>query len=92
MDLRLKILEQARSELALKGDLLDENLEVLQSLLDLLSQAIKMSTDISDKEKNIQDLGKQLIDSGNLLLSLKQHADELNALRRISINLTPAWS
>lgn len=88
MDLRLKILEKARQELELKDDLIGENLEVLQSLLDLLSQAIKMSPEIIENEKIVQDLGKQLIDSSNLLLSLKQHADELNALRRISINLT----
>ena len=58
MDLRLKILEQARSELELKGDPLDENLEVLQSLLDLLSQAIKMSPEVNDKEKNLRRCGE----------------------------------
>ena len=40
------------------------------------------------KKRTCEDVGKQLIDSRNLLFSLKQHADELNALRRISINLT----
>ena len=88
MDLRLKILERASQELEMKDDLKEENLEALHSLLELLSQAIKMSPEICNKEKNLQDLGSQLIDSSNLLLSLKQHADELNALRRISINLT----
>ena len=88
MDLRLKILEQAHQELELKDDLKEEYREILHSLLDLLSKAIKMSTEVSNKEKILQDLGKQLFDSSNLLLSLKQQADELNALRRISINLT----
>jgi len=88
MDLRLKILDQARQELELKDGLKEENLEALHSLLDLLSQAIRMTPEVSDKGKNLQDLGKQLIDSNNLLLILKQYADELNALRRISINLT----
>jgi len=88
MDLRLKILDQARQELQLNGDIKEENLEALHSLLDLLSQAIRMSPEVSDQEKNVKDLGKQLIDSNNLLLILRQYADELNALRRISINLT----
>ncbi len=88
MDLRLKILDQARQELALKDNLTEENVEVLESLLDLLSQAIKMSSEVTDKEKSLQDLEKQLIDSNNLLLILKQQSAELNALRRISINLT----
>jgi len=88
MDLRIKILEQASKELELKDDLKDENREILLSLLELLSQAVKMSPEVNDKESILQDLGKQLFDSSNLLLSLKQHTDELNALRRISINLT----
>jgi len=88
MDLRLKILDQARQELIQKDHLTEENIEILQSLLDLLSQAIKMSPEVIDTEISLQDLGEKIIDSNNLLLILKQQSAELNALRRISINLT----
>ncbi|MFH2039288.1 MAG: sensor domain-containing diguanylate cyclase, partial [Chloroflexota bacterium] len=88
MDLRLKILDQARQELIHKDHLTEENIEILQSLLDLLSQAIKMSPEVIDTEISLQDLGEKIIDSNNLLLILKQQSAELNALRRISINLT----
>jgi diguanylate cyclase (GGDEF)-like protein len=88
MDLRLKILDQARQDLEQGGNIPEENLGVLQSLLGLLRRAIEMSPEIGDKEKILQDLGKNLIDSQNLLLLLKQHTAELNAFRRISINLT----
>ncbi len=53
-----------------------------------MGKAIEISPEVSDKEKTLQDLGKSIIDSNNLLLILKQQSAELNALRRISINLT----
>ena len=68
MDLRLKIIEQARKELEHKGRLKGGNPEVLVSLLDLLSQAIMMSPEIKDKENTLKELGRQLIDSQELLL------------------------
>jgi diguanylate cyclase (GGDEF)-like protein len=88
MDLRLKILDQARKELELNDNLLEEKKEILQSFLALLSQAIVKTPEIGDKEKTLEDVGKHLLDSQHLLLMLEQYIAELNALRRISINLT----
>lgn len=88
MDPRLKILEQAQQALGQGGKISGANLEELQRLLDLLSLAIELSPEIKDKNKVLADLGKSLIDDQNLLLLLKQKTSELDALRRISINLT----
>ena len=88
MDLRLKIIEQARKELEHKGRSMGGNEEVLISLLDLLCQAIIKSPEILEKENTLKELGRQLIDSQELLFISQQRTDELNALRRISINLT----
>lgn len=88
MDPRLKILEQAQQALGQGGKNSGSNLEDLQNLLDLLTRAIELSPEIKDKQKVLDDLGNNLIDDQNLLLLLKQKTAELNALRRISINLT----
>jgi diguanylate cyclase (GGDEF)-like protein len=65
-----------------------ENSNELMNLLDLLSRSIELSPEIKDKKKVIEDLGKNLVDDQNLLLLLRQKTAELDALRRISINLT----
>jgi diguanylate cyclase (GGDEF)-like protein len=88
MDPRLKILEQAQQALGQGGKNTGSNMEDLQNLLDLLTRAIELSPEIKDKQKVLDDLGNNLIDDQNLLLLLKQKTAELNALRRISINLT----
>jgi diguanylate cyclase (GGDEF)-like protein len=88
MDPRVKILDQAQQMLGQGGKNTGSNLEDLQNLLDLLTRAIELSPEIKDKQKVLNDLGKNLIDDQNLLLLLKQKTDELNALRRISFNLT----
>jgi diguanylate cyclase (GGDEF)-like protein len=88
MDLRLEILEQARQVLELDAKGYKENKDALLALLDLLGRAIEVTPGISDRSKVMEDLGKNLIEQQNLLYLLKQHTAELDALRRISINLT----
>ena len=88
MDYRLKILEKAQQVLEQGGKIPGANAEDLKNLLDLFSQAIELSPEIKDKEKVLDDLANNLIDDQNLLVLLKQKTAELNALRRISINLT----
>lgn len=88
MDPRSKVLEQARQMLAQGNRYSGENSDDLKNLLDLLSQSIALSPEIKDKKKVIEDLGRNLVDDQNLLLLLRQKTAELDALRRISINLT----
>jgi diguanylate cyclase (GGDEF)-like protein len=88
MDVRLEILEQARKILENEGMDQQENKRTIFTLLELLGRAIEMTPSITDKPRVIDDLGKNLIEHQNLLYLLKQHTSELNALRRISINLT----
>lgn len=88
MDPRLKILEQAQQALAQGGKTSEVYKEDIQKLLDLLVRAIELAPEIKDKQKIMEDLGNNLINDQNLLLLLKQKTSELEALRRISINLT----
>jgi len=88
MDVRSKVLEQARQMLEQGNRYSGENSNELMNLLDLLSRSIELSPEIKDKKKVIEDLGKNLVDDQNLLLLLRQKTAELDALRRISINLT----
>jgi len=88
MDPRIKILEKARQLLDQNSNNSGVNSEDLKNLLELLTRAIDLSPEIIDKDNVLNDLGKNLILDQNLLILLKQKTDELNALRRISINLT----
>lgn len=88
MDPRSKVLEQARQMLAQGNRYSGGNSDDLKNLLDLLSQSIALTPEIKDKKKVIEDLGRNLVDDQNLLMLLRQKTAELDALRRISINLT----
>jgi diguanylate cyclase (GGDEF)-like protein len=84
-DARIKILEEAYQVLEAQGESPIAR-EYLLKLLDILATSLeKYSLEgILDEE----DLARQLIEHRGLLLMLKQQTDELDALKKLSINLT----
>jgi diguanylate cyclase (GGDEF)-like protein len=84
-DYRQKILTEARNILETEGGSQNER-ETLLKLLDILSASLeKISPENHD---NIQDIARELINNRSLLAMLKQQTDELDALKKLSINLT----
>jgi len=84
-DSRLKILTEARQILEEQTDSPHDRDSVVK-LLDILILALEKNS-LSEQEA-IQDVAKQLIDNNSLLALLKQQTDELDALKKLSINLT----
>ncbi len=87
-DLRLEILDQARRMLG-EGDHISpaESQEVLK-LLNVLVEAIERNVDSNEAEKQSGRLAMDLIKNRTLVFTLKQQADELDALKKLSLNLT----
>ncbi|HLA05813.1 MAG TPA: diguanylate cyclase [Anaerolineales bacterium] len=84
-DDRLKILENAYQVLEKQGESPIAR-EYLLKLLDILATSLeKYSSSSPDTGKQ---LAEQLIENRALLLMLKQQTDELDALKKLSINLT----
>ena len=84
-DHRLDILTEARSILEKEGGSQSEK-ESLLKLLDILTTSLeKFSHEHNDQAESI---GRELINQRALLAMLKQQADELDALKKLSINLT----
>ena len=84
-DYRQKILTEARNILETEGGSQNER-ETLLKLLDILTASLeKISPENHD---NIQDIARELINNRSLLAMLKQQTDELDALKKLSINLT----
>jgi diguanylate cyclase (GGDEF)-like protein len=80
----LKVLAEARQMLNEK-DIPHSDKDVLLKLVGILAASIeKYSQDHSDATS----LTQALIDNGALLAMLKQQTEELNALKKLSINLT----
>ncbi|HEX5941603.1 MAG TPA: GAF domain-containing protein, partial [Anaerolineales bacterium] len=84
-DNRLKILMEARGFLE-KQDSAAPDRETLLKLIDILTTALERYSpnDIS----NTQGIARELINNQALLAMLKQQTDELDALKKLSINLT----
>ena len=84
-DNRLRILAEARRILE-EQDVSQIDRDSLVKLLDILTAALeKHSTNDIDSPQNI---ASQLISNQALLFLLKQQTDELDALKKLSINLT----
>ena len=84
-DTRLKILTEARRILEEQDvSLADRN--ALVAFLDILTVAFERHTPGNDD--NLQRLADQLISNQALLSLLKQQTEELDALKKLSINLT----
>lgn len=84
-DSRLKILTEARLILEKEADSPNERDSVVK-LLEILILALEKHS--LNEDETIQSVAQQLIDSNALLALLKQQTDELDALKKLSINLT----
>src|SRR5919108_2184312 len=84
-DFRLKILEEARNILDKEGGSRSEK-ETVIKLLDILAASLEKLAP-GDNE-SIQILAHELINNRSLLAMLRQQTDELDALKKLSINLT----
>ncbi|HUG33375.1 MAG TPA: sensor domain-containing diguanylate cyclase [Anaerolineales bacterium] len=84
-DERLRILEKAYQVLEKQGESPIAR-EYLLKLLDILATSLENYS--PGGEGNAEELARQLIDQHSLLLMLKQQTDELDALKKLSINLT----
>lgn len=82
-DHRLEILTEARKILEKEGGTQNEK-EALLKLLDILTASLEK---ISPKD-NMENIAQELINNRSLLAMLKQQTDELDALKKLSINLT----
>jgi two-component system cell cycle response regulator len=86
-DARLDVLNQARRSLELMDIPPSEQYDLLL-LLEAMITAIENYTDLNATGDEARWLESGLIDSHALLLQLKQQAAELDALKKLSLNLT----
>lgn len=84
-DNRFKILAEARSFLEKQGGSAPDR-ETLIGLLDILTAALERYS--PNDIQNTQGIARELINNRALLAMLKQQTDELDALKKLSINLT----
>src|SRR6266508_3498351 len=84
-DHRLKILTEARNILEKEGGSQSER-EAILTLLDILTASLEK---FSPEDNNtVENVARELINNRSLLAMLKQQTDELDALKKLSINLT----
>lgn len=84
-DHRLKILSEARNILEQEGGSHSER-DAVVKLLDILTASLEKLS-FSDNG-NMEAIARELISQRSLLAMLKQQTDELDALKKLSINLT----
>jgi diguanylate cyclase (GGDEF)-like protein len=84
-DLRARILAEARNILEAEGGSQSEKESVIK-LLDILAASVEKL--FPEENESIQIVARELINNRSLLATLKQQTDELDALKKLSINLT----
>ena len=84
-DIRIIMLTETRHHLEEMGGAPAER-EYLLKLLDILTISLEKYSD--RKPESYQEIARSLIDHRALLAMLKQQGDELDALKKLSINLT----
>ena len=84
-DHRLKILTEARNILEKEGGSQSER-EAILKLLDILAASLEKN--YPEDNEPIENLARELVNNRSLLAMLKQQTDELDALKKLSINLT----
>src|SRR5512142_2123948 len=87
-DLRLQVLSQARGLVADAQNLSPAQAEELLKLLDVLIEAIERNAGAEEADRQARPLAEGLVQNRNLVFTLKQQADELDALKKLSLNLT----
>jgi diguanylate cyclase (GGDEF)-like protein len=86
-NLRLALLHQARESLA-QQDLTDSEKDILITLLDILILSLEKYVTPENLAGESRILAEKLISSQSLLTLATQQADELDALKILSLNLT----
>src|SRR5215216_2934674 len=84
-DQRLQILTEARSILEQEGGSQSDR-EAILKLLDILTASLEKFS--PENNNTFEDIARELINNRSLLAMLKQQTDELDALKKLSINLT----
>jgi diguanylate cyclase (GGDEF)-like protein len=84
-DHRLEILAEARNILEKEGGSQNEK-EYLLKLLDILTASLENFS--PENYDHLEHIARELIVNRSLLAMLKQQTDELDALKKLSINLT----
>ena len=84
-DIRINMLVETRHQLEEMGGTPEER-EYLLNLLDILASSLEQYSQA--KPETIEEIARSLIDNRALLAMLKQQGDELDALKKLSINLT----
>jgi len=84
-DKRINMLVETRQELE-ERDGTPEERECLLKLLDILTASLERYS--AQESETVQEVARSLINHRALLALLKQQTDELDALKKLSINLT----
>jgi diguanylate cyclase (GGDEF)-like protein len=87
-DVRLEVLKQAREIMAESANSSPAQSEELLKLLNVLIEAIDRNAGSEEADQDARPLAEGLIRNRNLVFTLKQQADELDALKKLSLNLT----
>ncbi|MGZ6316982.1 MAG: sensor domain-containing diguanylate cyclase [Anaerolineales bacterium] len=87
-DVRVELLNYARKLLAEVNNLSTAQSDELLKLLNVLIEAIERNLGPDEAEKQGRPLAETLVQNRNLVFTLKQQADELDALKKLSLNLT----
>ncbi|MBI3739842.1 MAG: GGDEF domain-containing protein [Chloroflexi bacterium] len=87
-DFRLEILDQARHLLTEDSHLSSAESEEILKLLNVLVEATERSVDPKMSEEQARLMAVELVNNQGLLVALRQQADELDALKKLSLNLT----
>ncbi|MBI1794590.1 MAG: GGDEF domain-containing protein [Chloroflexi bacterium] len=88
IDSRLEILDQARRMLLEEKNSSSTESENILKLLNVLIEAAERSTGTNQTAEQGRMIAADLVRNQALLLTLKQQADELDALKKLSLNLT----
>ena len=88
IDLRLEILDQARRSLTQNNRLSSAESEEVLKLIDILIDAAQRNPNSKSSDIKTRVIASDLVQNQALLTSLKQQADELDALKKLSLNLT----
>jgi diguanylate cyclase (GGDEF)-like protein len=87
-DLRLEILDQARRRLTEDDHLTPAESEDILRLLNVLIEVTERNIDPKESMDQTRQMAIELVNDQGLLFALRQQADELDALKRLGINLT----
>lgn len=87
-DFRIGILDQARHLLTEDSHLSAGESEEILKLLNVLIEAVERNADPRASEDQARLLAVDLVNNQGLLAALRQQADELDALKKLSLHLT----